>query len=412
MLRPTAERTARVTSWRARHPGRTPPVDIQPPGLAAPAMPTKAAVRVVREVLEQHRQELANIDGQTMAELKPIFAKAERELADKLRRWVEQTPDGEWRWSAQHYRDALLQARAIRSQLAEATGEAVTRSSSRVTLASIRHLVDEVARFSEVFTGTPQRIRLDYVKALARGESYIIPRIRSSLSRYSALGDTGTSIYEDIRQRLAVDILEGSSIHETTQKLVESAGPRGWVATRGIPGEDLWAQLEYIPEGLFVRYRYWAERIVRTENAAAAGFVRREGLKQAAKQVPGLRRKWMADGSSCAVICRPLDGVISDIGGTFPTPRGSVDHEPAHPNCTCTTTPWKDDWPDILGDLSPAFRNETTAGAPPAGSPPAPPPAPPTPAPPAVAAAAAFSPSKLADELLRRIEEYDLAHPL
>ena len=47
--------------------------------------------------------------------------------------------------------------------------------------------------------------------------------------------------------------------------------------------------------------------------------------------------------------------MVTGVDGTFPTPSGPVDHEPAHPNCMCTTQPWSLDWPEILGGVDPAF---------------------------------------------------------
>lgn len=347
-LRPDAERRERIADWKRRHPGRTPPVNIEPPGLNARRRATRQERRAVLDIVDHHQQQIAQLALDEARLLLPALRQAEAELAQQLKRWTEETPDGELRWTAQSYRAARLFAGRTIQALELALLELVDKSTARAQDMALRHLTEEVARFSAIF-GVPRTISLDVARQVATGRSYIIPRVRTSAARY------GKNIGADIQQRLLVDILKGASVYETTERLVQSAGPRGFVSLKGVAGEE-GAVVEYIPEGLFVRFRSWAERIVRTETASAYGAQRQMGLREAHGQLPRLRRRWFADPSACPLICLPLNGVVTGVEGTWSTPNGSIDHEPAHPNCMCTTQPWSSDWPALLGDIDPAFR--------------------------------------------------------
>lgn len=347
-LRPDAERRARIAEWRRRHPGQTPPVDIDPPGRRAPKRASREQRRAVLEVVDRHQQQLLQLTQAEMQALLPALQRAQAELGEALKRWTEDVPDGDFRWTAHSYKAARLLSGRLIQAMQLALGETVDRSTARAQDMALQHLAEEVARFSAVF-GEPRTLALNLARELATGRSFIIPRVRTSAARY------GKNLSEDIRQRLTMDILKGASVYETTERLVESRGPAGWVSLKGMSFEQ-GSVVENIPEGLFRRYRHWAERIVRTETASAYGAQRQVGLRAAAAQIPNLRRRWFADGSACPLICRPLDGVVTGIDGTFPTPSGPVDHEPAHPNCMCTTQPWASDWPALLGDIDPAFK--------------------------------------------------------
>jgi len=111
---------------------------------------------------------------------------------------------------------------------------------------------------------------------------------------------------------------------------------------KGEPG----AVVETITEGLFRRYRYWAERIARTETTAAYAHQAHAAQWEARKHVPDLQRRWDAsvDGRNC-MECRRLDGQVVDFGERFS--NGSTD-APAHPNCRCRVGAWRRGWKKLI----------------------------------------------------------------
>lgn len=331
--RTAAQRAQAVLDWLAKpkNSGRTPPTSIDPPGARSPARPTPAQKKTIERAVEQHRREVAALDREALEALAPVFAQAERELGAALLDAIQRMPDGELRWTAQSYRAVLAQIREGSRVLGEALGQTLGDTTAAAQQLAVRHVARDLARFSSEFTGSLRPVHLDAAKAIATGKSFIIPRIARSAERYQG------KVREDIQQRLAVDILKGATVRETTNRLVEHGGPRGLVNLGGADVED-------IPEGLFARYRYWAERVVRTENASAYGSATVESLDEARRQVPGLKKLWMASPKCCATICYPIDGQVVEVEAKFKTPLGPVDHSPAHPNCRCTVSGWSDAW--------------------------------------------------------------------
>lgn len=347
--RSAAERRRLVSAFRHRFPGRELPVEVRAPGLAVLSRtPARASLNLVRSLIEQHQAELARLTRDEIVALAPVFAQIERELGQKLREWSETTLDGDLRWTAQAYREAKLQARYIGKQLQRALEGRLIAGGEAAQRLALSHLAREVATFAGVFGGAPLALNLDAVRLIATGKSYLLPRYRTSAARYGADREP-VGVAHDIRQRLAVDIGKGLSVFETVTRLQEEGGLRGLVALRGVIGEA-GTMVQSIPEGLFRRYRYWAERVVRTELISTYNAQLNAALEETAEIVPSIKRRWFAAAGACQKICSPMDGVTVNIGEQFTLPTGEQrPGPPGHPNCkSCRVGPWRDDWNDIL----------------------------------------------------------------
>ena len=274
----------------------------------------------------------------------PVLRQAQDELQRHLRGWMTRHPvDGAYRWTAHSYRGALAQIKKITAALEAAMLGRLDDGLPKAQRLAVQHLEAAVARLSGMF-GEPIRLRLDLAAEIAARRAYLVARMRASAARY-AHGRGRASVAADMQRMLAADILRGAGVTETVERLVRHGGPRGAVALRGIAGEP-GAVVEYIPEGLFARYRHWAQRVVRTELTSAYGAQAQESLRGAADQVPDLRRMWFADAGACAQICQPMAGQVRGIDEPFITPQGdAVQYGGAHPNCGCSQVPWKSDWP-------------------------------------------------------------------
>lgn len=299
--------------------------------------PTSQRMAIVRQLHDRQIAEVYGLSVDAMRALLPVFEQARRELTIDLAHWIETRPDGDVRWTAHSYRNALnqidLTSRVIGARLAGTTIDAA----GRAQIMALSHLREEVATFTQLFEGSTRLINLNVTAQIAQGRSFIIPRIRTSAARYTGM------VREDLQQRLAVAILRGESLSTTVDRLQASGGPRGHVALRGVLGEPT-AYVEDIPEGLFARYRSWAERVVRTETSSAYNAQLLDGMREARTEIYDLRKRWNADGSACAKICLPMDGEVVDIDQPFPSPIGPIDQAPAHPNCGCRSGPWRDEW--------------------------------------------------------------------
>ncbi len=322
----------------------------------------------VDRTLREFSAEAARLPHDAMRALLPALKQAERELGQQLSNWIETRPDGELRWTAHSYRAALAQIMRVREQCERALQHALEVGSTHAQHLALGHLTREIARFSRLF-GMPREVSLDVAAQIATGRSYLIPRIRTSAARYGQSIEGGRPIgthADGLRQRLTVDILKGAPLSETIDQLVRQGGPRGLVALRGVAGEE-GAIVELIPEGLFARYRFWAERIVRTETLGAYNAQLLDGMHEAREQVPGIEKRWDADGSACAHVCGPLDGQVLPLETPFETALGPLDHPPAHPNCGCRGGAWHKDWEGIFAgmDRAPVARTDTPYADPP-----------------------------------------------
>lgn len=290
------------------------------------------------ELDKQIAREVAALPNEAMRAMLPVLKEAQAELQRDLEKWLGDRADGNERFTAFRYRQALLQVNAALKKVRELEPALLTvldAAGRNAGVTATKHVVKQVDYYSKKFQGAAYPIPLDQAAAIAEGRSLMIPRFVTSAARYA--GKVG----DDIKQQLAVGMLKGESLDELTNRLVKLRGPRGLVALRGIKGQR-GAIVEHISEGLFRRYRYWAERVVRTEVLSAYNAVADASLRQYATQDNEIKRRWNAAGDwrTCS-ICRGLDGEVTDVDKPF---KGGYESAPAHPNCRCNVGPWKDRW--------------------------------------------------------------------
>lgn len=316
------------------------PAPPPPPGRAAPKRVKGKQFARVQEVLDFVGREIAYLPFDTLRDLVPVLAAAQHELERDLAKWLAKMPDGAERFTAQKMRAALLQIKTGLAAIEEIHPEMyrmLMAGGKTASLMAMRHLEIETARFSEIF-GQPIRMQIRQAAVLARGEDLLVPRYESSAARYSQ------AMQDDIRHELAVGVAKGETHHQLVTRLQQLGGPKGLVAMRGVLGSP-GAIAANIAEGLFRKYRYWAERIVRTELMHTYNVVHQQSLEQLAAIDQTYVKRWDSrlDSRLCPY-CRSLDGEIVAISGEFET-RGAVyAHPPAHPNCRCTIVPWREDW--------------------------------------------------------------------
>lgn len=317
-------------------------------------MRAKVAQRsaTVAELDQQIAIELERLSEASLRAVAPALKEARAELQRDLARWLSTHADGKERFTAFRYRQALAQIDAALKKVADLEPKLVSvleaQGRTAGTLAT-GHIVKQLDKYSKLFEGAAYPLPLDQAAAIAEGRSLMIPRFRTSTARYAG------AVRDDIKQQLAVGVLKGETLDELTDRLVKLGGPKGLVALRGVAGEP-GAKVELITEGLFRRYRWWAERVVRTEVLSAYNTVADESLEQLAKHDGELRRRWnsAADWRLCS-ICYGLDGLVVDVGQSF---KG-YDSAPAHPNCRCNVGPWKDAWEPESAPLRPRRADAT-----------------------------------------------------
>jgi SPP1 gp7 family putative phage head morphogenesis protein len=334
----------------------------------------------VQAVLEQIAAEVATLPGPALRSLAPVLLQAEEEVARDLARWLRSVPDGEARFTAQAYRNALAQLRgAIRTArgLSPALFRALEQAHRTAGPLALGHLTREVERFSSLFEHSIRPIPIRAAAVLARGDALLIRHYQQSAAAY---GKWATA---EIERELAVGVVRGETFRQLTRRL-QRIRPTARSVADMVTGPE--QQAAHIAAGLRHRIQSRAELIVRTEAINAYNVTHLEALRQAAAEDPDYLARWDAtlDRRGCE-LCRRLDGVTRGVGKEFP---GGVKHPPRHPRCRCVLTPWHLAWGE-----SPSSRpapvaapapEVTTPRRPPvrAAAPPPPPAAPPTPPPP------------------------------
>jgi SPP1 gp7 family putative phage head morphogenesis protein len=297
--------------------------------------------RQVEEVLARTAYEAARLPRDVLREFIPVLRQARAEAAHGLRAWLEEHAlDGSSRYTAHKYRAVLAQLDVALEQvtnLETSLGDAMTRGGTAAVDLAGKHAIEQISSLSRIFGDAINPLPLSQAARIVghAGSKTLIAQMPTSAARYA--GQVGN----DIRQQLAVGLVKGESMFQMQRRLVRHGGPVGEVALKGILG-DKGAVSEYIAEGLFKRYEYWAERVVRTEVLETYNAGHLEALHGHAKDIDGLKQQWNGalDRRIC-VICRDLDGEIAAIGKEFP---GGYSHPPAHPNCRCTLVAWHSDW--------------------------------------------------------------------
>lgn len=320
-------------------------------------------------MLAGHAAEAAALERAAMEALLPVLQQARGELNRDLARWIN-TGAGDARYTPQAYRNSLLAIDASMNAMNTTLTPALVRVLGDFDGIARRLANTQTARelsmfaqpgFSDVLPDVPVRV----AAGLVTSRNAPMARYETSAARYTG------QVARDIRRELAVGVVRGESLTDLTLRLQRLGGPAGAVAVQGIAG-TVGAVVEVIPEGLFNRYEYWAERLVRTELA----YAHNEQLQDIAndlranEDMPDLTRRWdaSADGRLCPR-CQDMHGVTADPRtDVFP---GGIDNPPLHPNCRCRAGLWRPSWERFMS------RDYRDAGGP---DPVMPPPAPPRPA--------------------------------
>lgn len=215
---------------------------------------------------------------------------------------------------------------------------------------SVRSTTKELGQLNRMFTGvvTPLRLREAAVQAgiTTRVVQSRIGQSATSVDRY------GAHMEADFRTIMRKGMLQGVSQSQMVDALVGHGGPRGEkvsISARKDPvtGKVVRLREEAIPEGLFTRKRYWAERVVRTEVAHSQNEARLQTITRSKEtDFPDMGKKILAmmdirtamDSIGVHGQVRPTDGLFQDGAGR------QYLRPPARPNDRETIVPWRLSW--------------------------------------------------------------------
>lgn len=284
-------------------------------------------------MLEAIAEETARLPDPALNALLPVLKQAQRELDRDLRAWVASGRHA-GRYTPQAYRSSLLGIRAaietIQS-LHPTLFQILVRWAGAGGIAAAMAR-SHTAREFEAFGGSavlmptvPVRLAAD----LATGRSSPLEKYFNTTARnYSA------EVLRDVHRELAVGVVRG----ENTDDLIHRLMATGRVAERdGLLGGAWLARAEYR-----------AERVVRTELAAAYNRELDETFGELKADFPDLLRRWdaHADARLCER-CQELHGRTIDPSKGERFPNGE-EGPPLHPNCRCRADLWRPEWSRLI----------------------------------------------------------------
>lgn len=290
-------------------------------------------------------------------EILTLLVAADASLARRLGEWNALHGGREMRFteaSMLAYRSQMADVLVyVKARLAGIT-EIEAMNAARTSAVATSRLFETLER---EFTGIAVPLRIDEA-VIARLRPSLLARHATSVDRY------GMSMIDVMQRTIADGFMEGVSQYEMTNRLVSLGGPRGLVSVRATeisPGVVFRIAEEDIPEGLFVRHRYWAERIVRTEVAEAQNAVNFESIGDGIREFPDMRKKILAVmDNRTAWDSIGVHGQVKAENENFRDGAGrEYLRPPARPNDRETIIPWRAEWPDTehSRELTPAERD-------------------------------------------------------
>lgn len=297
------------------------------------------------------------------AELISVLEAADKRLAQKL---LTITPkaNGDMKFTA-------AQAIAYRTQIAlviehvKLGVEPIALEAGQKAMAkSMKQGAKLVAKLEKEFKGvstSPSVLAVMQGSHVLKGpKAALVTRVATSLDRY------GYEMGTQFSKILQVGLASGATTDQMIASLVAHGGPKGLVslAAREVsPGVVQRLRTGEFPEGLFVRHRYWAERIIRTETAYAYNGAKFEQLLAMRADGMEVQKKIVAHfDNRTAPDSVAVHGQVRDLDKTFMDGAGRVYlYPPGRPNDRETLIPWFDDWHETPSTEPPTELEKTEA---------------------------------------------------
>jgi hypothetical protein len=272
------------------------------------------------------------------------LVEADQSMGRRLEYWTRQRlGGGSMRFSEASlivYREQVQAAIAlVQDRLLGITNQTSLRA-ARVGLSLSNDLFNQLER---AFVGIVRPIPIDEA-AIMRLRPSLLARHATSVDRY------GRAMVDTMERMLSQGLAEGITQSEMVQRLVGIRGPTGMVSMRAVevqPGVVVRLSEDYIPEGLFVRHRSWAWRIVRTETAEAQNAANEASIDHASEvlQEPVRRKILAVMDNRTAADSLAVHGQIRAKGEYFVDGAGRrYLRPPARPHDRETLIPWRDRW--------------------------------------------------------------------
>lgn len=276
--------------------------------------------RSYADAIKAHAKQVAALEGEQAREMRRLL----ESMQDTLRGRLLREPGGTF--DAYRVQAVLAETQAQIRALKIKAGILYSGAETAAADLATEHVAAELDRISMAFDHKPIDVTLDAAAVLADpAQRLLANHFESSIDRY------GLDVLNGVRREVFTFLRTGGDYRDAVQRIASERGPLGTVG------------------------RANGERLMRTEVSQAYGSAQHTGLKEAAKQVPGLKMVWIHVGSYRCPVCVPLHMTERPLSGTWTIKQGKktkqVAHPPAHPNCTCRVAAMKASWKGALAKL-------------------------------------------------------------
>lgn len=257
------------------------------------------------ELIQSHLFDLMQLEEDAMARLLPKY----EAVAKELRNLLAQSMD--YKFTTQHYNQVLAQVEAGIIQMKQVLMEELDANELTVRTKALEHLVSEIMFYEPAFLGTLQAINVRAVQAMDDLKKFRMLSYQATIDRY------GIDLIARVQDMMVKSLVSQKFIYQLNTEIMEIIDSRFWKA----------------------------QEIVRTELLNAYNEASLVGLQEAAKDLPGLKKQWLAtlDGRT-GQDSIALNGQIREVDKPFDYAGKPIDRPPTRPNCRCRIIPYKDDW--------------------------------------------------------------------
>lgn len=285
----------------------------------------------------------------SVGSLPGLLSEADKELSERLHGIVKKAGGPDARFSEANALLCRRQIRLVQKYMSKRFAGLTHEEALKAIKVSVKSTVKLAARLEERFTGVAKPLALEaqaMQDAVTRGAgASLLQQHQSSVDRY------GAAMIGDFERQLRLGVLQGLSNHHVISRLV-SAGELGGVNSASLHESE--PAFFPRPTG-YLKNRYWAERIVRTEKAYAynaAGLSSINTMRMT--DFPDMQKKILAHfDTRTAADSVGVHGQVRPVHGLFRDGAGrEYLHPPARPNDRETVVPWRPHWTDLESTAS------------------------------------------------------------
>lgn len=288
-----------------------------------------ASANAFVSTLRDHAKQIQRLENTQADDFLKALRQTEAEIVGRL----SAVTDSDTAFTTFQLQRVLAEVKTAIGSLEDKASDIYGVAQSDAIDLAVQHAVAECAQVSSLADDAQLNLSLDAVAGMSDpGQVLLANHFESSVQRY------GIDVLNAVRRKVQVGMITGDPSRTVIKEVQQAiAGTR--------------------PQ---------AVQLVRTETSSAYGAAQHRSIKEASKQIPGLKKVWIHQGSYPCPTCMPLHGTERPIDGTWTIKIGKkmkrIAHAPAHPNCTCRVASMTSKWRgrlEKLGYLEPQSDDET-----------------------------------------------------